>query len=83
MTSSDGTSASTVTVMQRLPFWVAVTSAVAVDRPSWNTSIPSSTGAPTITARLNTAVAVRTDLSGNRLATATIAWASTWVPSTT
>ena len=44
--------------------------------------MPSSTGAPTITARLNTAVAVRIDLSGNRLATATIAWASTWVPST-
>ena len=36
-----------------------------------------------MTARANTAYTERTDLSGNRLATATIAWASTWVPSTT
>ena len=83
MTSSVGTSASTVMVIARLPFCSAVTTAVAVDRPSWNTSMSSSTGAPTITARLKTAVADRTDLSGNRLATATIACASTWVPSTT
>ena len=83
MTSPDGTSVNAVTVMQRLPFWVTLTTAVAVDRPSATTSMASSTGGPTTTARANTAYAERTDFSGKRLATATIAWASTWVPSTT
>ena len=60
--------------MHRLPFCIAVTTAVAVDRPSVTTSISSSSGsALTMTARANTACAERTDLSGNRLAAATIA----------
>ena len=46
MTSSDGTSVNTVIVMQRFPFCCAVTIAVAVDRPSWTTSMSNSTGAP-------------------------------------
>ncbi|WP_412458142.1 acyl-CoA thioesterase [Mycolicibacterium monacense] len=54
-----------------------------MDRPSDTTSISNSTGGPTRTTRENTAYAERTDLSGNRLATATIACASTCVPSTT
>ena len=70
--------------MHRLPFCFAATTAVAVDRPSLTTSISNSTGpAPTMTARANTAYTERTDFSGNRLATATIACASTCVPSTT
>ena len=57
MTSAVGTSASTVVVMQRFPFCLAVTTAVAVERPSLTTSMSSSTGpAPTMTARANTAV---------------------------
>ena len=84
MTSAVGTSASTVAVMHRLPFCLAATIAVAVDRPSLTTSISNSTGpAPTMTARANTAYTERTDFSGKRLATATIACASTCVPSTT
>ena len=47
MTSSDGTSVNTVIVMQRLPFCCAVTIAVAVDRPSWTTSMSNSSGART------------------------------------
>lgn len=65
MTSSVGTSASTVMLRQRRPFWCTATTAVAVDRPSDTTSRTSSIGGPTITARENTACAERTDLSGN------------------
>ena len=84
MTSAVGTSASTVVVMHRFPFCLAVTTAVAVERPSLTTSMSSSTGpALTMTARANTAYTERTDLSGNRLAAATIDCASTCVPSTT
>ena len=83
MTSSDGTSSSAVTVMARRPFCDTLTTAVAVERPSATTSMSNSTGGPTTTARENTACAERTDFSGNRLATATITCASTWVPSTT
>lgn len=74
MTSGVGTSHSTVMVMHRLPFCSAVTTAVAVERPSCTTSMANSTGAPTITTRLNTAYAERNDFSGKRLATATRAW---------
>lgn len=70
-------SASTVTVMQRLPFCDAEITAVAVVRPSATTSTVNSTGGPTTTARANTAYADRTDFSGNRLPAATIAWAIT------
>ena len=83
MTSPVGTSASTVMLRQRRPFWCTATIAVAVERPSATTSRTSSIGGPTTTARENTACAERIDLSGNRFATATIACASTWVPSTT
>ena len=70
--------------MQRLPFCLAVTIAVAVERPSLTTSSSSSTGpAATITARANTEYADRIDLSGKRLAAATIEAARIWVPSTT
>ena len=63
-----GTSASSVAVMQRLPFCFADTIAVAVERPSPTTSISNSTGpAPTITARANTAYTERTDFSGKSL----------------
>ena len=57
--------------------------AVAVERPSETTSTSSSTGGPTVTARANTACTERTDLPSNRFATATMACASTCVPSTT
>jgi hypothetical protein len=70
MTSPEGTSLNTVTVMHRLPFCVAVITAVAVVRPSATTSTVSSTGGPTRTARANTAYTERTDFSGKRLAAA-------------
>lgn len=70
--------------MQRLPFCLAVTTAVAVERPSLTTSMSNSTGpASTMTARAKTEYTDRTDLSGKRLAAATIACARTCVPSTT
>ncbi|EUA38004.1 hypothetical protein I549_0844 [Mycobacterium avium subsp. avium 2285 (R)] len=56
MTSPVGTSASTVMLRQRRPFWCTATTAVAVDRPSATTSRTSSMGGPTATARENTGV---------------------------
>ncbi len=63
----------TVNVMHLLSFCDAVMIAVAVLRPSDTTSTSRTIGGPTRTARVNTECTERTDLSGNRLAAATIA----------